>query len=195
MNDFLHSLRNAMDKRNDKNRRNYNGNQFNPAERRRPRDPRYGNNRQTPDNNQLGQVLTEILPEIKKSLDRLAENQDRLIDARVQRAAVEVRTADALEQIAGNLAKLIDLQQGEPGITAALAPLLNRALLPHGPRLSFAPGHDRETVFATIRALRENGLSFSTIAAHLRENGIPTFSGKGQWCGQTVHKLIKHHLP
>ncbi|MFZ2040968.1 MAG: hypothetical protein WAV08_09755, partial [Desulfobacterales bacterium] len=134
-------------------------------------------------------------PEIKKSLDRLAENQDRLIDARVQRAAVEARTADALEQIAGNLAKLIEVQQGEPGITAALAPRLNRALLPHGPRLAFAPGHDRETVFATIRALRENGLSFSAIAAHLRENGIPTFSGKGQWCGQTVHKLIKHHLP
>ena len=54
-----------------------------------------------------------------------------------------------------------------------------------------APGRDREAVIATIRTLRENGLSFSAIAARLEENGIPTFSGKGQWRGQTVHKLFK----
>jgi hypothetical protein len=195
MNDFLHSLRNAMDKRNDKNRRNYNGNQFNPADRRRPKDPRYGNNRQSIDNNPLSQLLTELLPEIKKSLGSLAENQDRLIDAEVQRAAAEARTADALEQIAGILAKLIEAQQGDPRSTAALAPLLSPALLlPHALRPASGPGPDREPVLATIRALRENGLSFSAIAAYLTENEIPTFSGKGRWCGQTVHKLIKQQL-
>lgn len=191
MNDFLHSLRNTMDKRNDKNRRNYNGNQFNPADRRRPKDPRYGNNRQPMDNHPLNQLLTELLPEIKKSLGSLAENQERLIAAGVQRAVAESRKADALEKIAEALAKLTDLQQGDPRITATLAPLLTPALLPHAYQPAPAPGHDREPVLATIRVLREKGLSFSAIAAHLTENGIPTFSGKGRWCGQTVHKLIK----
>jgi hypothetical protein len=187
MNDFLHSLRNTMDKRNDKNRRNYNGNQFNPADRRRPKDPRYGNNRQPMDNHPLNQLLTELLPEIKKSLGSLAENQERLIATGVQRAAAEARKADALEKIAELLAKLTDLPQSDPRLSATLAPLLSPALLPH----ACQPGYDREPVLATIRALREKGLSFSAIAAHLTENGIPTFSGKGRWCGQTVHKLIK----
>jgi hypothetical protein len=194
MNDFLHSLRNGMDKRNDKNRRNYNGNQFNPADRRRPKDPRYGNSRQTPNhgnNNQLTQLLTEMLPEIKKSLDSVAESQDRLIDARVRRAEAEARKAEALEQIAGMLAKLIDVNKGEPRITATVQPLLTSAMLSRDARLAPAPGRDREAVIATIRTLRENGLSFSAIAARLEENGIPTFSGKGQWRGQTVHKLFK----
>jgi hypothetical protein len=193
MNDFLHSLRNAMDKRNEKNRRNYNGNQYNPADRRRPKDPRYGHGRQSNESGQLTQLVTELLPEIKKCLENLASNQDRLIDASTQRAAVEARTADALEQIAGSLSRLIDLQQEDPRITAALGPFLSPALLPLAPRLASAAGPDREAVLATIRALRENGLSFSAIAAHLTENAIPTFSGKGRWCGQTVHKLLKQH--
>jgi DNA-binding transcriptional MerR regulator len=191
MNDFLHSLRNTMDKRNDKNRRNYNGNQFNPADRRRPKDPRYGHNRQTPDHSQLTQLLGEWLPEIKKNLERLTESQDRLIDARVQRAAAEARKADALEQIALSLAKLVDLQQADPRTYPTLAHFLPPALLSHAPQAASASGADRENVLAAIRSLRENGLSFSAIAAHLTENDIPTFSGKGRWCGQTVLKLIK----
>ncbi|HSM73917.1 MAG TPA: hypothetical protein VK852_04755 [Desulfobacterales bacterium] len=193
MNDFLHSLRNTMDKRNDKNRRNYNGNQFNPADRRRPKDPRYGHNRQTPDYNQLSQLLGEWLPEIKKNLERLTESQDRWIDAGVQRAAAETRKADALEQIAVSLAKLVDLQQADPRSNPTFAPFLPPALLSHAPQAASASGTGRETVLAAIRSLRENGLSFSAIAAHLTENDIPTFSGKGRWCGQTVHKLIKQH--
>jgi hypothetical protein len=193
MNDFLHSLRNAMDKRNEKNRRNYNGNQFNPADRRRSKDPRYGHSRQPNDNSQVTQLLTEVLPEIKKCLENLVSNQDRLIDARAQRAAAEARTADALEQIAGSLSKLIDLQQEDPRITATIAPFLSPALFSRAPRLPLAAGPDRDAVLANIRALRENGLSFSAIAAHLTENDIPTFSGKGRWCGQTVHKLLKQH--
>ncbi len=195
MNDFLHSLRNTMDKRNDKNRRNYNGNQFNPADRRRPKDSRYGHNRQTPDHSQLTQLLGEWLPEIKKNLERLTESQDQLIDARVQRAAAEARKADALEQIAVSLAKLVDLQQVDPRNNPSLAPFLPPALLSHAPQAASASGTDRETVLDAIRSLRENGLSFSAIAAHLTENDIPTFSGKGRWCGQTVHKLLKLHTP
>lgn len=196
MNDFLHSLRNGMDKRNDKNRRNYNGNQFNPADRRRTKDPRYGNSRQAPNhgnNNQLTQLVAEMLPEIKKSLDSVAESQDRLIDARVRRAEAEARKADALEQIAGMLAKLIEVKEGDPRISATIQPLLAPALLSHNVRMAPAPGRDREGVIATIRTLREEGLSFSAIASRLEESGIPTFSGKGQWRGQTVHKLFKQH--
>ena len=94
-----------------------------------------------------------------------------------------------------SLAKLVDLQQVAPRTNPSLAPFLPPALLSHAPQAASASGTDREAVLAAIRSLRENGLSFSAIAARLTENDIPTFSGKGRWCGQTVHKLLKQHTP
>jgi hypothetical protein len=49
----------------------------------------------------------------------------------------------------------------------------------------------RKNAMKIIAAQRKKGLSFEKIARYLENQKIPTFSGKGKWRGQTVHKLNK----
>lgn len=48
---------------------------------------------------------------------------------------------------------------------------------------------DRNQVMKLIVDMRSGGASFEDIAQHLHSTGIPTFSGRGRWRKQTVHKL------
>jgi len=47
----------------------------------------------------------------------------------------------------------------------------------------------REAVMNIIHTMREEGVTFDQIAAHLVESGQPTFSGRGEWHAQTIHRL------
>jgi hypothetical protein len=49
----------------------------------------------------------------------------------------------------------------------------------------------REEVLAMISDMREKGSTYDQIAKHLETEKIPTFSRKGQWRGQTVHRLYQ----
>ena len=50
---------------------------------------------------------------------------------------------------------------------------------------------DRDSVMTLIKSMRERDLSYANIAYELENMGIPTFSGKGKWRGQTVHRLFQ----
>jgi hypothetical protein len=50
---------------------------------------------------------------------------------------------------------------------------------------------DRKKVIKMIIDMRKKDISFEKIARALEAKGIATFSGKGKWRGQTVHKLFK----
>ena len=47
---------------------------------------------------------------------------------------------------------------------------------------------ERAGIVATIRSMRSGGSSFETIARHLNAQGVPTFSGKGEWRAQNVSR-------
>lgn len=49
----------------------------------------------------------------------------------------------------------------------------------------------REEVLTKIYNLRDNGLTYDQIAKQLETEEIPTFSRKGRWRGQTVHRLYQ----
>ncbi len=49
----------------------------------------------------------------------------------------------------------------------------------------------REEAMETICRMREHGATFSQIATHLIEINQPTFSGKGKWHAQTIHRLMQ----
>jgi len=54
-------------------------------------------------------------------------------------------------------------------------------------------GDGRDNVLKIIVDMRQNGSSYDEIAQHLQAEKIPTFSGRGQWRRQTVHKLYQQH--
>jgi len=47
----------------------------------------------------------------------------------------------------------------------------------------------REAVMNIIYTMREKGATFDEVAKHFVELGQPTFSGRGEWHAQTVHRL------
>lgn len=48
---------------------------------------------------------------------------------------------------------------------------------------------DRDEVMNIIQTMREEGATFDKVAARLTELGQPTFSGRGEWHAQTIHRL------
>ena len=51
----------------------------------------------------------------------------------------------------------------------------------------------RDEVMATIEQMRKDGATFDQVAKHFMEIGQPTFSGRGDWHAQTVHRLCNRH--
>ena len=47
----------------------------------------------------------------------------------------------------------------------------------------------REAVMDIINNMRAEGATFDQVASHLIELGQPTFSGRGEWHAQTIHRL------
>lgn len=47
----------------------------------------------------------------------------------------------------------------------------------------------REAVMDIIHTMRSQGATFDQVAARLIELGQPTFSGRGEWHAQTIHRL------
>ncbi|GBC60320.1 hypothetical protein DENIS_1271 [Desulfonema ishimotonii] len=52
---------------------------------------------------------------------------------------------------------------------------------------------ERRKVMKMISDMREDGASFDQIARKLESKSIPTFSGRGRWRKQTVHKLYQRN--
>lgn len=47
----------------------------------------------------------------------------------------------------------------------------------------------RDAIMDIIHTMRDKGATFDQVAAHLVELGQPTFSGRGEWHAQTIHRL------
>ena len=47
----------------------------------------------------------------------------------------------------------------------------------------------RETIMDIIAGMREEGATFDHVAKHLSDLGPPTFSCRGEWHAQTIHRL------
>ncbi len=47
----------------------------------------------------------------------------------------------------------------------------------------------REKIMEIIHTMRAEGATFDQVASHLVDLGQPTFSGRGEWHAQTIHRL------
>ena len=190
MNDFLHNLRNAKDKRFDRNRRPYDNNQYPGVDRangnyRKKIMPRNGD-------------LLEALPAIKKLLEDVSENQKRLAVAEERKAAALERIADhffkpAPEEMSNEDQPMAETAAAEPDRTDATTadPDRTEAVTAEPDRTDAqSTAMDREKLVALIRELREKGLSFEKVARELQAQGIPTVSGRGTWRGPLASRLI-----
>ena len=50
----------------------------------------------------------------------------------------------------------------------------------------------KQELLDLINKLRDERMTYEEVAAYLQENNIPTFSGRGRWHAQTIHRLYMY---
>ncbi len=132
-------------------------------------------------------LLQESLPEIKENLATMASSLERMAESQENLAKVQAEQHQAVGTFFDNLNQIL-MDKIVPTLDAASTP---------GPirkgTTSYASGthHTKDEVIAIIRSMREERATYAEIAEALTEKGIPTFSGRGDWHAQTIHRLCK----
>ena len=195
MNEFLKSLRANKEKQrrgrgNQPYSRDGGGNpQYrneNPQYRSEGRNGNKGNGHSgSVPSDRVAELLNETLPQLKSLVETLTEHQRSIIDTGERRADAEERRARAMESIAESLRYLagagaLSLPDAERPveIRPALASPVNRP--------------DRGSVLSIVYSMRDEGATYGQIADHLDSLHIPTFSGKGRWHAQTIHRVCRN---
>jgi hypothetical protein len=186
MNDFLKNLRSHR-KKDRTPLRNPSGNTYYPPGERYPAaDRRTLQDRRTahPSDNDMAMLarqLVDILPDLMDTITCLSQhakqwtrdNQD-LTRARIERENAMAELFISFGQLVRQ--EKVPIPDKTPRATSSY---------------TVGSGYTKEDILSMIRAMRKQGQTFSRIAQSLKEKKIPTFSGRGQWHAQTIHRLFK----
>ena len=181
MNDFLKSLRTSKQK-NSKTRKSMDSYYSSKSERRHLKDRRNANFNQPPQNDEFTKSLAELAPLTCENISTIAANIERAVETQETLAESEIKKNNTITSfikkledfLTGNI--ISSELQGEPVVTTSYA---------SGTR------YTKDEVLDIIKTMRKERATFATIASYLKEKKIPTFSGRGEWHAQTIHRLCK----
>ena len=116
----------------------------------------------------LKSFFDDIAPAIKNYLNKAAESKARVAEARE-------KSASAVERLMENLPDIV--QQSVPARNASRKRKISTR---------------KQELLDMINKLREESMTYEEIAEYLTKNDIPTFSGRGRWHAQTIHRLYMY---
>jgi hypothetical protein len=181
MSDFLKSLRTSRQK-SSKTRKSMDSYYSSKTDRRQLKDRRNINFNDLPQNDELTKTLTEFVPLVSENIATIAASIERAVEIQETLLESEVEKNDTVTELVKNLNDFLtgnnipSTIQGEPIVTTSYA---------SGTR------YTKDEVLDIIKTMRRDRATFATIAAYLKEKKIPTFSGRGEWHAQTIHRLCK----
>ncbi len=207
MNDFLQSIRNgnfSKDSRprynQQKPRRNYdnNSNGNGNYNKGNNNDRKFHGKAESPLNN-------ETLKSIKNALETIAANQTGAMEIATRRADAEERKAAAFEFIASTFGDFVPAQPEKQETVAAVVKAEVENIIEEpitevserAPVKSYEISKNANTemnkdeVLSMILSMRNDGSTYNEIASHLVTLDLPTFSGRGKWHAQTIHRLCQ----
>ncbi len=190
MNDFLKSLRaNSKDKRFDRNaRKNYSGYSGNSQYRGNEKGNVNSKKNYKRGNEKFKTIIEDNMPHIKKYLQRIADAVERRADA-------EDLQAQALERIANYFNQFLNSESSAAPSPAPIKDLTISGKSEEKNKEVSAKNPDRQTVLDMIFSMRNNSSTYNEIANYLIKKNIPTFSGKGRWHAQTIHRICARQKP
>ena len=179
MSDFLRNLRSSHKKESSNSRRNLTGHYYPQKDRRQIQDRRsnFSENLES-----LWVSLRDILPQIADNSSTLTHSFEKMIEENDLLTEAKIRQHNAITHFFDNLNKvfsddfLTQTSDRKPKATT-----------------SYASGthYTKDDIHTIIRTMRNKGATFAIIADYLKEKRIPTFSGRGDWHAQTIHRLCK----
>jgi lipoate synthase len=182
LNDFLKNLRNSGKKEISSVRKNMDSNYFTPGERRTPKDRRasaFNRSSAIPEKEARREDIEDLIPVIAESTIQLVKEMGRIAAVSEMIMESQIRQQNAMADFFESLKTLMENIQGPDQMPIATT--------------SYASGthYTKDDIISTINRMRDQGATFATIAEYLRDKGIPTFSGRGHWHAQTIHRLCK----
>jgi len=180
MSDFLRNLRSSHKKDVPLPRKSIDSNYY-QNDRRTINDRRNSTN--FTNNKALETQLGDALPEILENITTLTEQVAKIADTSQLLAESKIRKNNAVADFFNTLNKMVsedkktDIQRERPGKITT----------------SYTSGthYTKDDILSIIHNMRNQGATFSIIADHLKKQGMPTFSGRGEWHAQTIHRLCK----
>ena len=177
MSDFLRNLRSSHKKETPPPRKPMESHYYPQQDRRIIRDRRSP----PPSQDALSQKMGEILPHLLDTTTVLTEQVEKLATISEMMVESRIRHYNAMANFFENLSRMMAEapQAGAAGVPRATA--------------SYASGthYTKDDILSIIQNMRDQGATFAIIADYLKEKGIPTFSGRGEWHAQTIHRLCK----
>ena len=186
MSHFLHQLRNEIENRNNAEkryshkRRQQNNRRGIIHDRRTTAESKKNPHHKTDRPEKLSRIPRDTLSGVQVILENIAANQERLI-------SIEERKARTLEKISEGIHKI---SVPSPSHTDEIEEQTH-LFQGHKPqkRLKKYEDPNRRRVVEIIDEMRKENATYSDIARRLQMENLPTFSGRGKWHAQTVHRL------
>ena len=171
------------------------------------------------DDSTVTSMLAEAIEGLSRHIETLAKNQDYLVAVQEKTADMLERQAVAIERIVDYLdlsrdtdsrpehenkfehhyvssmvPETDEIEEAEPVQEARPAKqvIRRRKKVTAAPRKTVSAGAElmsRESIMDIIHTMREEGATYDQVASRLIELGQPTFSGRGEWHAQTIHRL------
>ncbi len=195
MNDFLRNLRSSHKKETPPPRKSTESQYFPQQDRRNTMNERrtaehsqqqHQHHQQVPPQQahaveDMAEQLSEILPVLLDNTTALTEQVERLVAINEMVMESTIRKNNAVADFLENMGKVLaETPRSDPNEQPKAT-------------TSYASGthYTKDDILSIIHNMRDQGTTFAIIAEYLREKGIPTFSGRGEWHAQTIHRLCK----
>ncbi len=195
MNDFLRNLRSSHKKETPPPRKSTESQYFPQQDRRATMNDRrttqhsqqqHQHHQQVPPQHahaveDMVEQFSEILPVLLDNTTALTEQVEKLAAINEMVMESTIRKNNAVADFLENMGKIL-----------TEAPMSDPHEQPKA-TTSYTSGthYTKDDILSIIHNMRDQGTTFAIIAEYLREKGIPTFSGRGEWHAQTIHRLCK----
>lgn len=145
----------------------------------------------------------ENLGMIKDLLETLVTQQGQTMEVHERRAIAEERKAEAIEEIASIISSLAGaefpaIDKVVSGIDAVAREFEEEVDLDDDEIMMDDPEDEapsielsKDEIVNLIHKMRSEGSTYNEVAAHLTDMGLATFSGRGKWHAQTIHRLCQ----
>lgn len=195
MSEFLKNFRSAHSRYSGNKRSPYDGHYYPAQERRNGNDRRNEPGHSSPKStNSLLLKIEEFLPRIHDLLETITENQQLLIHIKERQTKNDELMAAAFKDIS----KLLKARHPSPSPPSATETVTDDEPVGQGQSMTVkeleqtemkSAADEKREVIRIMKKLRKKGGTYKEIANFLNENKIPTFSNKGYWHAQTIHRL------
>lgn len=189
MSEFLKNFRSTHSRYPGNKRSPYDGHYYPAQERRNGNDRRNDQPKSTKTGNDK---LEDFIPKLQSLMETLVDNQQYLID-------LKERQTKSGEILASAFTELISILQAS-GVNIPNTPSVSPQAKESGQTTAASikdleytemksSADEKRDVIKIMKKLRKKGGTYKEIANFLNENNIPTFSNKGHWHAQTIHRL------